>query len=162
MPSYVISSDTEQGWPVQPTKYGSNEGVRLLRQSPKAHCSFCFLLLLDHLLCGDTQIACGWVWVVSMLHIRETKASNQQPCCQVTAAWANILTATLWQSVSQNHPAKPLLNSWPSDTGRDYKCFLFCFVWLGFVLLFCFKPLTLGAICYATIINVLFLRKFSN
>lgn len=38
---------------------------------------------------------------------------------------SNILTSTPWETLNQNHTAKPLLNSWLAETMRDNKC-LYC------------------------------------
>lgn len=41
---------------------------------------------------------------------------------EMTTAQANILTATLWDTLHQNHPAQSLLNSWRTDITWDNKC----------------------------------------
>lgn len=49
---------------------------------------------------------------------------HPQSSLQMTTVPANILTTTSWETLSQDHPAKPLLDSSPTETETD-KCLLF-------------------------------------
>lgn len=53
----------------------------------------------------------SWKWVL------QAKQS-----LEMTAAQADILTATSWDTLHQNHPARSLLNSWPTNITWDNKC----------------------------------------
>ena len=47
----------------------------------------------------DSEPSCKWVW----------------PGLLMVTAQSNILTATSWDTLNQNHPINPFLNSWPTD-----------------------------------------------
>ena len=47
----------------------------------------------------DSEPSCKWVW----------------PGLLMVTAQPNVLTATSWDTLNQNHPIKPFLNSWPTD-----------------------------------------------
>ena len=63
---------------------------------------------------------------------------SAKSCLQLTAVLADNLTETSEETLSQNHMAKLLPDSWPSETEKINIC--------------CFK-LSLGVICYTAIDN---------
>ena len=120
----------EEGWPMYPTGYCRNDSVWLSRMDHKRYCGFrhahldCLFWGSELSWCGDTLMQLMKRPLCGETEFLPTTTSNGQ-----TQEWitlhppgpADILTTTSWETLSQSHTTKQLLNSWPIKL-RGNKC----------------------------------------
>lgn len=117
----VYSPLTEyQGWSIWPTVYRRSDGLSfpiLVIRNYHFHLGHVYTLSVSSwtIFSKGSQLSC---WK----HLR-TEASCQGPykwsskyILQVTVAPTNDLTASSWESLKEDHPAAPLLDSWPPES----------------------------------------------
>lgn len=152
---YCSLLSLDQGWSLGPVAYSRSDRNSVWRLEYKRHRDFCLvvLFLLDHLLWGKTATRCTTVWggrcansqvgatVSANSHVSESlwkKSSSPSLAFTWDCNPPDCLTATSWETLSQNHPTK-LLPGIPDPQKLGKRISV--------------RNWVLGIICYAAIDN---------